>query len=508
MNIGYVVGESKPNVVTVQSSRALPIGEYVIIEVDEGKIVGLVETSFVTSAALSDVKNFDEAEESVELAELNKRDKSYTGKILILGFLEMLRKGKAILPAIPPLPGTKVLKAIKDDLGEIFSPEKEEWLKIGNLLRNEDIDSKIDLNKIVSRHLGVLAMTGMGKSNLVSLLASKIAKLNGTVIIFDYHNDYADLDIPKINVIDAKINPRLLDAATLSDVLEIREGADIQQRILRLAFTPEVKESANFWEALDFQVQGIGSNPERKEDRHSADRVQDKIDDARHRFSDILDPDMANPVGLIKEGRLNVLNVSEFSDKQANVALGYYLQELLNDRKAAINAKSAKSKSKRNYMFSSPIFVIIEEAHVFIPKGEEARAKYWATKIAREGRKFGLGLGIVSQRPRSIEPGILSQMGSLAVMKIVQEDDQHQIASASESISKDLIAQLTSLNVGDAVLVGQWVNLPAIIHIDEMKGKTIGSDQNAVDQWAIAKKFEDENSGQPQGTVQKDLLLD
>ena len=124
MSLGFVVGESKPNVVTIQSSRALPIGEYVIIEVEEGKIVGLVETSFVTSAALSDVRNYDEAEESIELAELNKRDKSYTGKILILGFLEMLRKGKAILPAIPPLPGTKVIKATKTDLGEIFAPEK------------------------------------------------------------------------------------------------------------------------------------------------------------------------------------------------------------------------------------------------------------------------------------------------------------------------------------------------------------------------------------------------
>ena len=171
-------------------------------------------------------------------------------------------------------------------------------------------------------------MTGMGKSNLVSLFASKIAKLSGTVIIFDYHNDYADLDIPKINVIDAKINPRLLDAETLSEVLEIREGADIQQRILRLAFTPEVKESANFWEALINKFKYIGSNPERKEERHSADRVQDKIDDARHRFSDILDPDMVYPVGLIKEGRLNILNVSEFSDKQANVALGYYLTRI------------------------------------------------------------------------------------------------------------------------------------------------------------------------------------
>ena len=195
MSLGFVVGESKPNVVTIQSSRALPIGEYVIIEVEEGKIVGLVETSFVTSAALSDVRNYDEAEESIELAELNKRDKSYTGKILILGFLEMLRKGKAILPAIPPLPGTKVIKATKTDLGEIFAPEKNEWLKIGNLLRNQDIDSKINLNKIVSRHLGILAMTGMGKSNLVSLLASKIAALSGTVIIFDYHNDLSLIHI-------------------------------------------------------------------------------------------------------------------------------------------------------------------------------------------------------------------------------------------------------------------------------------------------------------------------
>ena len=139
---------------------------------------------------------------------------------------------------------------------------------------------------------------------------------------------------------------------------------------------------------------------------------------------------------------------------------------------------------------------------------DSAKAKYWAAKIAREGRKFGLGLGIVSQRPRDIEANVLSQMGSLAVMKIVQEDDQRQIASAAESISKEFIAQLTSLNIGDAVLVGQWVNLPAIVHIDEMKGKKIGSDQNAVGEWAIAKKIESAGTSSNQDLVKKDLLMD
>jgi DNA helicase HerA-like ATPase len=508
MAIGVVIGESRPTSVTAQTSRPLSVGEYVVIDSQGGKILGLVERSFVQSAALSDIHNFDEAMESKEIADINSRDKSFTAKITILGLLSELQKSRIVLPAIPPIPGTSVLDATKDDLGIIFAPQKDEWAKIGTLLRNTQIDTSVNLNKVVSRHLAILAMTGMGKSNLVSLLAKQISSLDGTLIIFDYHNDYSELHIPRINIIDAKINPRLLDANTLGDVLEIRENADVQQRILRLAFTSDVKEAKNFWDALDHNVAMIGQNPERKDDRHSADRVQDKIDDARHRFADVLDPDIVDPLGLIKEGRVNVLNVSELSEKQANVALAYYFQELLNDRKSALLAKNAKNKSLKRYRFDTPIFIIVEEAHVFIPKGEETHTKYWAAKIAREGRKFGLGLCIVSQRPRNIDPNVLSQMGSLAIMKIVQEDDQHQIASAAESISKDLISQLTSLNVGDAVLVGQWVNLPAIVHIEEVKGKVVGSDKNAVAEWKHAKKFEKIATHSTQGLVQKDLLLD
>jgi DNA helicase HerA-like ATPase len=508
MTLGVVIGESRPTFVTAQTSRPLSVGEYVVIDSQDGKLLGLVERSFVQSAALTDIHNFDEAIESKEIADINSRDKSFTAKITILGYLPELQKSRVVLPAIPPIPGTSVLDATKDDLGTIFAPQKDEWAKVGTLLRNRQIETCVNLNKVVSRHLGILAMTGMGKSNLVSLLAKQIAMLDGTLIIFDYHNDYSELHIPRINIIDAKINPRLLDANTLGDVLEIRENADVQQRILRLAFTPDVKEAKDFWDALDHSVAMIGANPERKDDRHSADRVQDKIDDARHRFADILDPDIMDPLGLIKEGRVNILNVSELSEKQANVALAYYFQELLNDRKAALAAKNAKNKATKRYRFDSPIFVIVEEAHVFIPKGEDTHTKYWAAKIAREGRKFGLGLGIVSQRPRNIDPNVLSQMGSLAVMKIVQEDDQHQIASAAESISKDLINQLTSLNVGDAVLVGQWVNLPAMVHIEEVKDKIVGSDKNAVSEWRHAKKFEKIAAESTQGLVQKDLLLD
>ncbi|MBI2643123.1 MAG: ATP-binding protein, partial [Nitrosarchaeum sp.] len=422
MNTGFVIGESKPTFVTAITSRPLSVGEYIKIDSDEGEILGLVEKSSVSSAAFADVKNFDEAAESTEIAEINKRDKTYTAHIGILGFLENLRKGQSIIPAVPPIPGTPISQPTREDLEAIFSPQKEDWVKIGNLLRDKTIDVKINLDKIVSRHLGILAMTGMGKSNLVSLITKQIGKLKGTVIIFDYHNDYTTLNIPRINVIDAKINPRLLDADQLSEVLEIRDGANVQQRVLRMAFTKHVKESKEFWKKLENEVEFIVNSEDKKikEIRTSAYRVQDIIEEAQRRFEDILDPDMGDPISFIKEGRTNILNISELSEKQANVALAFYLQQLLKDRKDASIVKHGRAKKDRSYKFNSPIFVIIEEAHVFIPKDHDTSAKYWAAKIAREGRKFGLGLGIVSQRPRSVDLNVLSQLGSFAIMKIIQ----------------------------------------------------------------------------------------
>jgi len=510
LSIGYVIGESKPTSVTALTSLPLSIGEYIIIDSEEGKILGLVERSSVTSAAFADVRNFDEASESTEIAEMNSRDKTYTAHVGVLGFLEKLQRGQSIIPAIPPIPGTAILQPTKQDLEAIFSPTKEGWIKIGNLLRNKTIDAKVNLDKIVSRHLGILAMTGMGKSNLVSLLTKEIAKLKGTVIIFDYHNDYTSLNLPRINVIDAKINPRLLDHEQFSEVLEIRDSANVQQRVLRMAFTNQVKESKEFWAKLENEVDFIVNSTDKKfkEYRTSAYRVQDIIDEAQRRFMDILDPDMGDPISFIKEGRANILNISELSEKQANVAVAFYLQQLLKDRKDASLAMHGKTKKERSYRFNSPIFVIIEEAHVFIPKEHDTSAKYWATKIAREGRKFGLGLAIVSQRPRSVDLNVLSQMGSFAIMKIIQEDDQRQIASATESTSRDLISQLTSLNVGDALFVGQWTNLPSLVHVEEVKEKIMGRDQSAVNAWAKAEKMNEIAVESTQQLVQKDLLID
>ena len=67
-------------------------------------------------------------------------------------------------------------------------------------------------------------------------------------------------------------------------------------------------------------------------------------------------------------------------------------------------------------------------------------------------------------------------MGSSAVMKLIQQDDQSQVAAASESLGKDLIEQLASLNPGEAIFSGQWVNIPAFAKIEEVTERKVGKD--------------------------------
>src|ERR671923_1136242 len=236
--LGILIGVTKPDQVTFESKRPVSIGEYVILNFGRDKVLGLVERSSISSDALgSSIRNYEEAFESKQVAAENQRDKSYKGHVRILGYLDELKKCKAILPALPPEPGTEVYEASAEDLTAIFAPSGPQWIRIGTLLRNTSVDARVNVNRVVSRHLAVLAMTGMGKSNLVSLLAKEIAKINGTMVIFDYHDDYSTLDMgsSNSNLIDARINPRFLTVDKLGDVIEIQENASNQMHVLRMA---------------------------------------------------------------------------------------------------------------------------------------------------------------------------------------------------------------------------------------------------------------------------------
>lgn len=178
-------------------------------------------------------------------------------------------------------------------------------------------------------------------------------------------------------------------------------SAELQREVLSKAFSKEVQclHGDDFWEKLKNGAETFGENEKGGYER-AAKRIVGKIDYARHKYN-FLDAgaSVGNPLYYIENGKVNVINLGEFNEAQANVAVSFYLEELLEDRKkATIQQKNEMfqplDKSNSSYtktLFPKPILVVIEEAHVFIPKYENTNTKHLAAKVAREGRKFGLG---------------------------------------------------------------------------------------------------------------------
>ena len=113
-----------------------------------------------------------------------------------------------------------------------------------------------------------------------------------------------------------------------------------------------------------------------------------------------------------------------------------------------------------------PLFVFVEEAHRFAAPPDEGGGRFSRdilARIAAEGAKFGVFLTVISQRPRRIDPDILSNCSNLAILRVVNSTDQNTIQAASESFSEDLLADLPALEQGEAVLVGPFVPVPVMI---------------------------------------------
>lgn len=486
MSLGIVDVESKPYKFNFVANRPVKVGEYVIVNTQEGDALALVEDSTIESEAIKFASNYLSAVEASKVANENPRDKKFIASAKVLGLIEDLREGKVQIPSVPAIPGTEVREAEQSLLSSIFS--RKRWIEIGTLLRNRQVKVSVDLNKIASRHLAILAATGSGKSNLLALIAKRVSEIWGTMLIFDYHAEYSELRVENVNHVKAKVNPKLLDAEELADMLDIMKSAGKQRSVLYSALTDEVKESGDFWGSLIQQLQNIANDTNTDPQNASvALRVKEIVERAKRRIGKIVDPLIGDPIYQISPNMINVLNLSELTEVQADLVISYYLDRVLEDRKTAVR----KEKRNEEFRFSTPVIIAIEEAHTFIPADGNTRTKEVAAKIAREGRKFGVSLIVVSQRPSKLDQDVLSQMGSLAVSKITQPRDQNYITESTEYFSQELIKYLPSLNIGEVILLGQWVLIPSLIKVEKVEEKLIGADIDAISEWEQAKRIKE-----------------
>ena len=484
MVVGICVGETSLSEVTFISDKMPRVGEYVTIEYDGKKVLGMIENLIRGNDALNvDINDFKAIQ---KISRIGVEDNYIRGKVKILGDVNDNLK----LPRTPVLPGTEIRLADNEILKEIFKVKNP--IKLGSLVNQSDVDVNVEANPILSRHLAILAMTGAGKSNTVSVLIDQLLGYDVPVFVFDMHGEYVGADFPNgdVNVIRPKLNPTYMSFPEIKKLVNIPNNGYIQERHFRRAFNAAKEEVRNSTASTKNFLQLIYNILEVDSKEEGSDKqiidVMNKIDDSMDKYSNLFDNNIGNILSNIKIGHVNVLDLSQSDEAVANVLVSHVMRNSLQKRKNAVHGKDTDT-------LDFPVFFILEEAHILAPNKRDSDSKRWIQRVAREGRKFGLGLCLVSQSPKTVDHDALSQMNNMIILRLVEPEDQRHVQSASESLSQDLINQLPSLNVGEAIVLGLMSKVPTLVKIDEFKGRRHGDDMDIISFFKdIKQKEEDE----------------
>ena len=130
-----------------------------------------------------------------------------------------------------------------------------------------------------------------------------------------------------------------------------------------------------------------------------------------------------------------------------------------------------------------PLLVVLEEAHRILPVGVDSSALRVTSQIAKEGRKYGVGLMVVTQRPTEIEPSVLSQCGTMIALRLSNSADRSIVASVMPDDLGNLAAMLPALRTGEGLATGEAMPIPTRLRFRRASSKPVGDDPRVVDAW-------------------------
>ncbi len=440
-------------------------GQFVVVKTEEGNLISRVSDVIKVNPYFEradSVKEFERSGKS--LAELfpSERWEYLLGEAVPLGIYENKIVKRSF---VPPSPGEKVYLAEKDALFNFFGFD-EKGLKLGKV-QHHDVDAKINLTRLLQKHLAILAMSGAGKSYFTTVLIEELlerkiedGKIN--VVLVDVHGEYGGFGEDEKYLHDTKII----------------SGKDF--KISVPALTPE--------QIFAF-IPGL-SGPQKRELRRVMGMVAEEYKGKPYTFREILekieDKDIVkkSDTRSILSNAINELNATGLFGTYDNPSVSDLSQigklfiidisDLIETRQKQIIVTYLANKLFKLRMNNiiPPTAFIVEEAHNFAPEStskEQAISKSIIEKIAREGRKFHLSLVLISQRPVNLSTTALSQCNTHIVLRVSNPYDVEHISKTSEGITKDVSKTISSLQVGEALVVGEAVNYPLFIKVRERK---------------------------------------
>ncbi len=405
--------------------------------------------------------------------------------------LGALKKNSLSRSAYPPSPGAKVSLVEPNSLKE-FLGFGDDGLHLGRLLQHE-VEAKVDVSRLLQKHLAILGISGSGKSYFTSvlleeLLARKKGAGSPAVVVFDVHGEY-------VSFADKHRNPSFAEKTT------VVKGNDVKIAFHKLPIEAlmELVPDMSSTQARELEKIIFGLKKEMKDKGEKAYDLKDLMDAVAAEPSLAKKENVRGPLlswlsrlrklklfsradnpslrDIVLPGKMVVFDLSELTDqKKKQVILAYFAQKLFKQRRKGL---------------LPPFVLFVEEAHNFC---KERAAKGGAISkgiietIAREGRKFGACLCLISQRPVQLSTTALSQCNSYAIFKISNPYDLDHIQQSCEAIDREIVGEITLLKTGEGILLGEAVNQPAFIKV-RMRKSAKAARAETLEQ--MAKDFED-----------------
>ncbi len=504
---GKVVDRSIGRIVSVTGSKAIVLLDDnrdaragLTARPEMGTLLGIDTTTSIAlglvSALSVPVPAQKEGEPEVWIAELGLVGEIHRDEN---GQHSGFNRGVSAYPAL----GDRVRVASKEELLKAFSSVGENAVRVGTLRQDASIPAMIKTDDLLGKHFAILGTTGTGKSCTVALILRSILDKNPNahIVLLDPHNEYAtsfgeraevitphNLHLPYwlltfeelVEVLIGSPEERKQEIEILQELVPICKGRygtnrtrDQDRGLKRTSIyagrytvdTPVPYRMSDLTGLLDDKMGMLENKKDLSPYRSLKTRIDTISQDQRYGFmfggftvydqmSEVLGRIFRVPV---KDKPITILELTGLPTEIVNVVVSVLCRMTFD---FALWGEG-----------HVPVTLVCEEAHRYVPvkstTGFEP-AKRAIAKIAKEGRKYGASLCIVTQRPAEIDPTILSQCNTVFALRMSNDRDQEIVKAAVADTGSGLLEFLPSLGQREAIAFGDGVSLPVRIRFDEL----------------------------------------
>jgi DNA helicase HerA-like ATPase len=390
-----------------------------------------------------------------------------------------------------PQPGDAVFPMRQADMETLFRQTEGVHVEIGDVYPSTSVRASLDIDALLSRHFALLGSTGSGKSNAAALIMHRIIDQapHGHIVVIDPHGEYAQSFVGRgvvFNVENLALPYWLMNFDEHCEVFVTCEGAEREldrailarclskARLKNLADDAPVEVSVDtpvpyliseILAALETDMGKLDNVSELTRYVRLKNRINEVLRDNRYAFmfnrtlvADTMKSFLARILRMEDDGKpIAILDLSGVPSDIVSVVVAIVARIVMD------HAIWSRSDDHR------PVLLVCEEAHRYIPAERvvsSASVRRNLERIAKEGRKYGVSLGLVSQRPSDLAEGTLSQCGTILTMRMNNERDQACIRNAMPEGGRSFLDALPALRKGECIVSGDGVALPIRVRLD------------------------------------------